>query len=147
MGPPERCGVKPEFECGVIASVLDSGRTLAAAGHAAAVIAALGAGFAHTAPVRLAFAASILLWPIGCYLAVRVSLDAALFRAIAADPVQDSSRMDELLGSWGLMRNLKERTLEQRIRGALTLWRRHQAVFAIQLAALIGGVLMQAVGA
>jgi hypothetical protein len=138
--------VKPEFDCGVIASVLDSGRSVAQAGHAAAVVAGLGVMLAHSSIARLIFAASILCWPAACYLAVRTRLDASLFRAIAGDPAEGSRRMDELLRSWGLIRAPKERTLDERMRGALALWRRQQVVFAIQLAALVAGILIQAVG-
>jgi hypothetical protein len=138
--------VKNSVECSVIASVLDSGRVAAMAGHAAAVIAGVGAVLSSGDLSRVAFAASLFAWPVGCYFALRVTLDASLFRCLEADPVERPDLMDQLLHSWGLLPQVKQRSLADRIAGALRLWRRQQIVLAVQLAALAVGILIRVGG-
>ena len=138
--------MKPAFECSVTASILESGRVMANAGHAGAIVAGVGSAFAHTAIVRMIFAASILCWLVECWLAGRVAIDASLFRTLATEPEDGGKMLDELLTGWGLGRNLKERSMADRSRAALGLWRRQAAVLAIQLTSLATGIVIQAVG-
>jgi hypothetical protein len=76
--------VNQNFDCEATASMLDSGRVLALASQVAALIAAISPwnSLAH----RVLFAAVLLLWPLVCWLAIRVAIDASLFRAMAKDP-------------------------------------------------------------
>lgn len=136
----------PEFECRVTASLLSSGTVLANASHCAAIIAGIGTVWALSTAARLAFAASVLCWPVGCYLGVRVAIDCALFRELAGDPADDGRALDELLRSWRLPHTAKDRTLAERRRGALRLWKRQIAILAIQVAALAAGIVIQAAG-
>ncbi len=137
--------MKPEFECSVTASFLESGRVLANAGHAGAIVAAFGAAFAHGRGNQMMFAASILCWLVECWVAFRVAIDASLFRALATDPEDGGRMLDELLTGWGLRRNLQPRSLSDRSRAAIGLWRRQAAALAIQLTALAAALVIQAV--
>jgi len=137
--------VKPDFECSVTASLLESGRVLASAGHAGAVIAGIGIAFARAPGVRMVFAASILCWLVECWLAVRVAIDASLFRDLALEPEDGGKKLDALLMGWGFGRNLKERSIADRSRGALALWRMQVAVLAIELTVVAAGVAVHVV--
>lgn len=137
--------MKPDFECSVTASFLESGRVLANAGHAGAVVAGIGIAFAHAPLVRMVFAASILCWLVECWLAVRVAIDASLFRVLAAESEDGGKKLDELLTGWGFGRHVKARSIPDRGRGALALWRGQVAVLAIELTAIAAGVVIQAV--
>jgi hypothetical protein len=125
-----------------VASLLDSGATLANAGNAAAVIAGFGCLFAHSTSARAAFAAAILCWLVQCWLAVRIRIDASLFRMLAEDPGARARQMDELLIAWGLVKRIRERSLDQRCRAALRLWRFQVAAFAIQCCLLAAGLIL-----
>jgi len=126
--------------------LLGIGAVLANTGHAGAVVAGIGSAFTQAPTIQMIFAASILCWLVGCWLAVRVAIDASLFRALAAEPEDGGKKLDELLTGWGLRRNLKERGMADRSRGALGLWRRQVAALAIQLTALAAAIVIQAVG-
>jgi hypothetical protein len=143
--PQEKSEMKPKFQCSVTASFLDSGQVLANAGHAAAVVAGVGVALEHSLAVRLLFAFSILCWPVGCYFAVRVAVDRSLFRVLAGDPENGGRLLDELLQSWSFAKGGKERSMEDRSRGALALLRRLAIFVTVQLAALVAGILLQTV--
>jgi hypothetical protein len=140
VGRIEANGVKPEFECGATASLLDSGRTLAGASHAAAVIAEVGVILAHSTVVQVVCAVSITCWLAGCYFAVRVAIDASLFRQLAADPSERCRDLDEWL------HRDTERGLTDQTRGALALWRWQVAFLVVQLIALAGAILPRIAG-
>jgi hypothetical protein len=131
-----------DIECGVVASILDSGATLANASHAAAVIAGFGV-LAHplVAAARFAFAGVILCWFAGCWLAMRVRIDASLFRMLTEEAATRSRRMDELLLGWGFVKRPRERSIDERCRGALRLWRFQVAAFVIQCCGLVAGLI------
>lgn len=128
-----------------VAGILDSGRTMENAGHAAAIIAGLGCFLAHPAAARIAFAGAILLWIGECWLAARTRIDASLFRMLAEnlteDPEARVDRLDRLLMRWGLVKNARERSMDHRCRGALRLWRVQVAAFAIECCALAAGLI------
>ena len=123
-------------DCALTASFLDSGRTMANAANAAAVIAGLGCVMVEPSGSRIALAASILLWLAQCYFAVRVLIDASLFRVLAGDLEEGTRRLDEVL-------NRPNRTVEDRLRGALGLWRGQIVTFVLQLAALAAGAVLR----
>jgi hypothetical protein len=71
-----------ELDSRVTASFLESGQ-LANASHAAAVVAGFGAVAAHSAVAGFLFSSSMLCWLCECWFAVRVAIDASLFRRLA----------------------------------------------------------------
>ena len=125
--------MKPEFECAFTASFLSSGHVLSNVSNCAALMAAAGILFTHT---RLLFAGSLLCWPLACYLAVRVAIDASLFQELAGAPADAGRELDEML------RVPKERTISERSRGALQLWKYLILAVAVQLAILAAALTM-----
>lgn len=120
------------FDCRATAAVLHSGASVALAGHAAALIAAVllrGAGW-------LAFCA-LLVWCAVIYLAVRVKMDAQFFELLADHP---PDHFDTWLASAGLRKSSAPRTIPERRRGALRLWRALVAAVAIEIAFVLAGV-------
>jgi hypothetical protein len=146
MGRIEANGVKPEFECGATASLLDSGRTLASTSHVAAVIAGVVVFLAHSTVVQVVCAVSMMCWPVGCYFAVRVAIDASLFRQLAGDPSERCRDLGEWLHRLGWRHRKTECTLTDRTRGALALWRWQAALLAVQLMALAAALLLRVAG-
>jgi hypothetical protein len=136
--------MKPEFECAVTASFLRSGRVLSNCSNSAALIAAAGLFLAHASAERLVFAASLLCWPVACYFGLRVAIDASLFRELAQQTADGGQALDALLRTWGLAGKLPDRTIAERSRGALRLWKRLIAVAAVQMATLAAGIMIQA---
>lgn len=135
-----------EFDCAAAASFLDAGREAARAAHAAAVIAALGFLLSGAPWPRAAFGAALILWPLICFFAMRVALDASLFRAIAPAPEERSRRLDQLLTAWGLGGHVRERAIADRCRGAFGLCKRLAILSAIQMMCVVAGVFLAAVG-
>lgn len=127
------------MSCEITASFLDSGRVLGNAANAAAVVAGVGCFWAGWLLVRVVLGASLLFWFLECYFAVRVSIDASLFRVMAADVEAVGERLDESLGR-------PARSLEDRTRGALNLWRKQRAMLAVQLATLFTGIVLRMAG-
>lgn len=121
----------------ITAGFLDSGRVLANVANTAAVIAGVGCVIMSPGYSRLALAASIALWFVESYYAVRVAIDSSLFRLLATDPEGTSRHLDNFL------RTTKERSLEDRTRGALALWRRQIVYFTVQLATLLAGIMLR----
>lgn len=133
-----------QLDSNLTASFLESGRTLAGLGNAAAVIAGLGSIAGHSKFGRLLFACSMFCWLAGCWFTVRVRIDAALFRQLAAEPESGWQRLDALLTAWGFLRTPIERSVEDRTRGAIALWRKQAFTLAIHLASLIVALLWEA---
>jgi len=123
-------------ECQLTASFLDSGRTIAHAGNAAAVVAGIGCMTGGPFAGHLVLALSLVFWFVGCWFAVRVSIDSSLFRALAGDAEEASRQLDRMLRRPG-------RPLAERTRGALALWRKQIAALALQLAALAVGIALR----
>ena len=136
--------MKPESECVVTASLLRSGQVLANAGNCAAVMAAVGLLLSHVEAARLLFAASILCWPMAVYLGVRVAIDASLFRDLAGELADGGQTLDKLLRDRGLMRARPERTLAERSRAAIRVWKHMIVIVAVQLAIVAAAVVIQA---
>ncbi len=133
--------MKPEFECAVAAGFLRSGQVLSNCANCAALIAAGGALLAHAPAARLLFTTSVLCWPAGCYFAMRVAIDARLFCELGREGAEGGQALDEVLHAWGLANPKPGRTVAERSRGALRLWRRQMAAVAVQLAAMAAGLL------
>jgi hypothetical protein len=127
------------FDCEATASMLDSGRVLALASQAAALIAAISPW--NTLAHRLLFAVALVLWPLACWLAIRVAIDASLFRAMARDPEASARSLDTFLTAHGLAPAPSGRPLADRCRGALRLWRRLMFVAGLQMILVVSALL------
>ncbi|MCX6603064.1 MAG: hypothetical protein NTV52_05680 [Acidobacteria bacterium] len=106
------------------ASVLRSGAVIAQAGHVLALV----AGFGWFSTGRWALTVSLLAWFFHCYIALRVVIDAALF----ADLAGREDALDEWLVHFRLRRSTTPRSLDDRTRAALRLWKLQLAAFALQ---------------
>ena len=137
----------------VAAALLEQGRTLDALSRlltAAALVALLL--LAALAPLSAAIAWIILGLTIALglgeiYFALRVGLDAAIFRALAAQdtgpdlPARDRS----LQGQGWLPPSTGGRPVEERIAGARRLLTRQAALLGAQIAVLVIGAIVTAV--
>ncbi len=106
------------------ASILRSGAVIAQAGHVLALIA--GFGWFHTG--RWALTGSLLAWLLHCYIALRVAIDARLFENLPGHEAE----LDAWLLRFGLRRQLSPRSLDERTRASLRLWKFQLAAFALQ---------------
>ena len=130
----------PEFTCQATAAFLQGGRSLAGASHAAALLSGVACFFPGSTVSRLCAAAALLLWPIGCYLLLRVSIDEPLFR----NSTGDFEALDRYLADTRLRRSnmpAHPRSLEHRVHGALRLFRALTAVILLQVIAAIAALL------
>lgn len=135
--------MKPGFDCRATGSFLASGRTLANAGHCAALIGTAGVLFSRSLAARIVFAVPALAWPAACYFSFRVAIDASLFQELALEQDGAARALDSWLVSRGLLRAARDRTLADRMEGALALWRRLVAVVALQATALAAAILVR----
>ncbi|MBV8904830.1 MAG: hypothetical protein JOZ22_14450, partial [Acidobacteriia bacterium] len=122
-----------KFECGLTASLLDSGVVLTKASHCAAVIGVAGTLLAHSGSARLIFAVPTFCWPVACYFSVRVAIDASLFRELALENDDGAPVLDKLMHRRGLAREKPLRTIDDRSAGAVKLWKRLIAITGIQI--------------
>ena len=100
------------IDCKATAAVLRSGATVTLAGHVAAGLAILtGAWIALGA---------ILVWCVMVYFAVRVKIDSGLFEVLAD---HGPDELDAWLRATNLRSQASQRSLTERQRGALRLWR------------------------
>ncbi len=133
-----------KLECGVTASLLDSGARLANASNCAAVIGGAGVLLAHSLAARLMFVVPVLSWPAACYFSVRVAIDGSLFKELALSGEDSGPALDELLGGLGFLREKRERTIGDRSRGAVKLWNRLIAIAGMQIATLVAATIVDA---
>lgn len=138
-----RTTMTEEFECNVTAGILDSGRALTNAAHAGAIVGGIGVTLAHSPATRILFAVVIVCWLIECWLAVRVAIDASVFRTLAAES-EGGRRLDALLTRWALRKNLNERSIAERSRAAIRLWRLQIGGLGVELVVLMIGVIVEA---
>jgi hypothetical protein len=128
------------------ASFLESGQMLAHAANVAALVAGVASVTVHSAFVRVLLAGSMLCWLVECWFAVRVTIDASMFRQLAGESEGNWRRLDELLIDWGFPRMPEGRSVGNRSRCAITLWRRQAVTLAIQLATLVAAGILEATG-
>jgi len=117
------------------ACLLRAGFRASFAGHVGAILA--GAGILHQgveAPYLIALAA----WGYLVYLQMRVSLDAELFSWLGSGGTTEE--LDGFLVRAGLLSAPRERSDEDRCRGAIRLWKRLLFVLAVELAAVVAGL-------
>jgi hypothetical protein len=140
--------LRAKFDCEVTASFLESGRVLSHVSNAAAIIAGIngaginGAGIKATGILPVI---SLAAWLIGIWYAVRVAIDRSLFRTLAANPEAGADWLDSLLRDWKLVKAPGSRSIADRSRGALRLWRMQAAALIVQLATLIAAEILRAV--
>ena len=132
------CTLRAGFDCEVTAGFLESGRTLSNVGNAAAIVACIA-----TSGIPLAI--SLVAWLVESWFAVRVSIDRSLFHTLAAHPQDGADWLDELLVDWKLVKAAPSRSMPDRSRGALRLWRLQAAALAGQLVVLLAGVALRMV--
>ena len=113
------------------AALLRAGFRASMAGHVGAVLAAMG----PSGPARLI---ALAAWCYLVYLQIRVSLDAELFTLFANGAT--AAEVDGFLSKSGLVKRIRERTTEDRCRGALRLWRWLMGVLILELAAAVIGL-------
>lgn len=114
-------------------SILRSGAVISHAGHVLALLA--GYGWFQTGRWPLTF--SLLAWLFHCYIALRVSIDAGLWQDLPGHEAE----LDAWLLRFGLRRRLSPRTLDERTRASLHLWKLQLAAFALQATLLALGWL------
>lgn len=112
-----------ELDSLVVAGFLESGSNLALTSHAAALIAGFGAMVDLDDLSKLLCAVSLLCWLLSCWFSFRVAMDASLFRHLAGGGSDAFQRLDELLSNWGCRPRSKDRTIADRTRGPISLWR------------------------
>jgi hypothetical protein len=126
------------FDCRATAAVLRSGSSMALVGHVAAVMSVLSIGNGGLA--AWIECGSMLAWCAVVYLAVRVKIDVLFFELLAED--DRGGQLDGWLDATGLRKNVGPRTIEERRRGALRLWRRLAAAVATQIALMLTGLIL-----
>jgi hypothetical protein len=120
------------FDCLATAAVLRSGATIALAGHVAVVISVLS-----ESAVWIKWC-SILVWCLIVYLAIRIKIDVRFFELLAVQPAE---HLDAWLNTNGLRKSTRPKTIPERRRGALRLWRALMAGVAIEIALLLLAML------
>lgn len=124
------------FDCLATAALLRSGGSLAVAGHVAVLISLLSTWNGGSAAwIKWC---SVLVWCVLVYLAVRVKMDVRFFELLAVHP---SEELDAWLDSSGLRKGARSKTIQERRRGALTLWRALAAAVAIEIVLMLLGML------
>src|SRR5258706_13484002 len=121
MAPCEDKLMNASLDDRITLSILESGQVLAWASHAAALVAGIGTAAAHSTVPRLVFGGTLLCWLFECRFAVRVAIDAALFRHLASEGDDRWRRLDELIDKWGLRRTNESRSTADGARAALGL--------------------------
>ncbi len=123
-----------DFECRATAAMLDSGGSLALAGHVAALMGVLMPGGC----VWLR-ACSILVWCVIVYLALRLKLDSRFFELLASHSPQE---FDQWLQSSGLRKNASPtRSMVDRHRGAMRLWRALVITVVVEMSLAVAGIV------
>lgn len=124
------------FDCLATAALLRSGASLALAAHVTVVISVLSTW--NAGPVAWIKWCSVLVWCLVVYLAVRVKMDARFFELLAVHPAE---QLDAWLDIAGLRKSARPKTIQERRRGALRLWRALAAAVAIEIALMLLGML------
>jgi hypothetical protein len=124
--------IPASFDCVATAAVLRSGGSVALAGHAAALMSvlSLSRGWIEWS--------ALLVWCAVVYLSIRVRLDAQLFELLAQHPAE---QLDHWLDAAGLRKHTSARTMEDRRRGAMRLWRALLVAVVIEIALMLAGHL------
>jgi hypothetical protein len=98
---------------------------------------------AHSGMARAILVAPVLFWPAAFYIGLRVAIDASLFRELALADQGNGTALDELLRQRGLARGRPGRTISDRSRGAVKLWKRLIAITGIQVATSVAAIIVE----
>ena len=118
-----------------MAGLMRAGLGASMAGHVGAVLA--GMGILHRGLDGF-HAVALGAWGYMIYLQLRVHLDAELFTWLAEGGTTEE--LDGFLVRMGLLQKARERSGEERLRGAMGLWRQLVAVLVIELVAAVIGL-------
>ena len=125
------------FDCRATAAVLRSGSSVALAGHVAGLMSVLA--MYHAGPPAWIACGALLVWCVVVYLSIRVKIDAGFFEVLATE---QGDQLDAWLANTGLRKDTGPRTIAQRRRGALRLWRTLVAAVAIEVALALAAVIL-----
>ncbi len=87
----------------------------------------------------------MLIWCAVVYLAIRVKMDVLFFELVTVDESavdQRAGQLDGWLDATGLRKNAGPRTIEERCRGALRLWRAMVVAVTAQIALMLAGMML-----
>jgi hypothetical protein len=121
-----------EFDCRATAALLDTGGSLAMAGHVAALVTLLSAGGGSW--IQLC---SAVMWCAIVYGAVRVKMDCGFFALLASHPAE---QLDSWLEATNLRKAGPSRTIADRRHGALRLWRGLVAAVVFEMLLMLAAV-------
>mgnify|MGYP006290411867 CR=1 FL=1 len=85
--------------------------------------------------------ASVILALLQAYFAARCAFDAAIFQALAGEQ-KHYQTFDTVLMAWKFKKNNTERSLDQRIQGALRLLQQQTMSFIMQLLLFFSGIAL-----
>jgi hypothetical protein len=122
--------VPDSFDCRATAAVLRSANSAVVAGHVAAVISVLS--------LRSSGWIALLVWCAVIYLSIRVRMDGLFFELLADHPAE---QFDNWMNAAGLRKHTPPRTIQERRRGALRLWRGLIIAVSIEIALTLAGAL------
>ncbi len=125
------------FDCLATAAVLRSGRGLSFASHASALLVVLPlsrGGIAYWVGF-----ASLPVWCVAIYFAIRVAVDVQFFELLASHPPE---QLDTWLAASGLRKAAAPRSLTERRNGALRWWRILVGAVSLQIALTLLAILM-----
>jgi hypothetical protein len=128
--------LRAPFDCLATAAVLRSGASVALAGHVAVLIAVLSMWNGGSG--GWIKCCSVAVWCSVVYLAVRVEIDGRFFELLAVHPAE---QLDRWLDTTRLRKNAPPKTIRERQRGALRLWRALVAVVVIEIALMLLGMI------
>jgi len=128
--------IPESFDCLASAAVLRSSGSLAIIGHLAFVV-SLAATW-NAAPANWIKWCSVVVWCFLSYLSIRAKIDAKLFELLATHP---ASQLDRWLGAAGLRKHIPHKTIADRRRGALRIWRYLITALILQIALMLAGLL------
>jgi hypothetical protein len=124
------------FDCLATAALLRSGTNLALAGHVAVVISMLSIW--NGGPAGWIQWCSVLVWCSMVYLAIRVKIEGHFFDLLAVHPAE---QLDVWLDTAGLRKKTSSKTIDQRRRGALRIWRALVVAVTMQIALMLPALL------
>lgn len=132
------------FKCEVTAGFLECGRTVSNAANVAGLVAGLGCWWMRGIGLIFLFL-SAAAWIIQTWFAARVAIDRSLFRTLAREPESGPAALDGVLVEWGIVKQPKSRTIDDRSAGARGLLRKQSLAFGLQLVMLACTAILGAV--
>ena len=125
----------PAFKCAVTAGFLESGRIVSHAANVAGLVAGLGCWWMRGVGLVFLFLSAIA-WIVQTWFAARIAIDRSLFQTLAGDPDSGPAALDSLLVDWGILKQARQRSLDDRSQRARGLLRKQSLAFVVQLVML-----------